>query len=268
MPMPSDVRTVPARVDLAVTEWPSDGPPLVLLHGIGSSAYTWRPVAPRLARHYHLYAVDMRGHGDSAKPDTGYLLDDYAEDLDALLDALELDRPYVLGHSLGSLTALTWASRHPGRAAAMALEDPPLRTVPEILDAFDGWMALNAMTPEDLAAHYAVEYPHWTPEERLGRARMMAATHPAVFAELRADAARNLAAGTVERLDSLAALDTPTLLMMGDLEAGSMTAPADARRLAGLMPNTTIHRIPGAGHSIHRDWSDDFVAAVTAFFGT
>ena len=96
---------------------------------------------------------------------------------------------------------------------------------------------------------------------------MMAATHPTVFGELRAEAARNLAAGRVARLDTLAAIDIPTLLLMGDLEAGSMTVPEDAERLAGIVPNMRIHRIPGAGHSSHRDWSDEFLAAVTGFFG-
>ena len=46
-PLPMPARAVPARIDLAVTEWPADGPPLVLLHGIGSSASTWHGVAPR-----------------------------------------------------------------------------------------------------------------------------------------------------------------------------------------------------------------------------
>jgi pimeloyl-ACP methyl ester carboxylesterase len=152
-------RVAAGAVTLAVTEWPTAGPPLVLLHGIGSRAASWLPVAPMLGERFHLYAPDLRGHGESDKPDRGYGIPDYAADLAALLDTLGLERPLVLGHSLGSLVALEWAAGHPGRAARIALEDPPLRTEPGILDAFDGWQALNAMEPDEAAAHFRVNTP-------------------------------------------------------------------------------------------------------------
>jgi pimeloyl-ACP methyl ester carboxylesterase len=253
---------------LAVTEWANPGrPPLILLHGIGSRGETWHSLAPALAEYYHLYAFDHRGHGDSGKPDNGYLLPNYAADLDAALAELRLDRPRILCHSLGALVAMAWAAANPGRADRIVLEDPPLRSEPNILEAFDGWMQLNALTVEQAAAWYAENEPGWSAEDCLRRARTITSTHPAVFSELRASTAVTLASGSVDRLDGMERIQSPVLILRGDPDAGSMTRPDDADRFASLLPTTTIHHIPGIGHSIHRDAPDPFLAASLPFLG-
>ena len=257
-------------VTLAVTEWAGAGPPLVLLHGLGSRGASWLPVADVLAARFHLYAPDLRGHGDSDKPARGYLVPDYAADLARLLDALGLERPLMVGHSLGALVALAWAAAHPERVAALALEDPPLRTEPGVLAAFDGWQALNALSPEAAAAWFAREHPEWSAEECRRRAESITATDPAVFAELRADAAANLASGRVERLAEwgLEAIAAPTLLLAGEPHLGSMTRAEDAARFAAIVPGTRLAAIGGAGHRLHAEQPERFVAAVLPFLET
>lgn len=253
-------------VTLAVTEWPGAGPPLVLLHGIGSRGVSWLPVAEGLRQQFHLYAFDLRGHGASDQPEQGYLVGDYAGDLTFALDVLELERPLVLGHSLGSLVALHWAAAHPDRAPKLALEDPPLQTEPGVLELFDGWQALNALSPAAAAAWFHDEHPEWSDEECRRRAESIAGAHPAVFAELRAEAATNLASGQVQRLADLEAIRAPTLVLRGEPELGSMTREADVASLQQIMPNVTGQVIPGAGHGIHQQQPEAFVAAVLAFF--
>ena len=249
---------------LAVTEYGGDGPPLVLLHGIGSRGVSWWPVVDRLAARFRLVVPDLRGHGASAKPPTGYLLPDYASDLAALLEAFDLERPLLLGHSLGGLVALAWAAANPHRAAAIALEDTALRSQPETLAAFDGWLALSAMPLAEATAYFRREHPDWSEADCRRRAESITGTARGVFAELRADSAANLAAAH-DRLAPLAAIRSPVLLIHGDPTAGSMVAPADAARLAATLPNARLVRIPGAGHGIHRDRPDDFLAAVVPF---
>ena len=259
------------RQPIAVTEAAAAGaPPLVLVHGIGSRAESWWPVLGPLAERFHVYAVDLRGHGGSGKPGAGYLLDDYAADLGALLDALGLERPFVLGHSLGAMTTMLWAVRQPGRAAKIVLEDPPLRTEPAILDAFDGWMQLNAAPLEAVAFWYQSEHPDWSWEECRRRAESITSTHPAVFAELRAASAAALAQpgpGRDPRLDALAAIDAPTLLVRGDPDLGSMVGPDDVAEIAAAAPQVVVRRIPGTGHSIHREQPEAFVREVVGFLG-
>ncbi len=255
-------------VEIAVTEFPNPGrPPVVLLHGIGSRGQSWWPVIDPLAARFHLYQLDLRGHGASSKPSAGYLMEHYAADLDAALDALDLqsNETRIVGHSLGGLVVLSWASEHPSRAAALVVEDPSLRVPPEIVEAFDGWQQLAALTPAQAAAWYRQEYPDWSDEDCLRRAETITSTAPGVFAELRAEAQEALANGTTDRMHILAGVRIPTLLLNGSLELGSMVTPADAERFVQIMPRGRAIQIPGAGHSLHRDASEAFLEAAIPF---
>ena len=262
-------RTIAAgEVEIAVTEFPNPGrPPVVLLHGIGSRGQSWWPVIDPLAARFHLYQLDLRGHGASGKPSAGYLVEHYAADLNAALDALDLQsgEPRIMGHSLGALVTLYWASQRPSLAAALVVEDPSLRVPPDIVEAFDGWQQLAALTPEQAAAWYRQEYPDWSDEDCLRRAETITSTAPGVFAELRAEAQEALARGTTDRMHILSSVQSPTLLLYGSAELGSMVAPADAERFVQIMPRGRSIQIPGAGHSLHRDASDAFLAAVIPF---
>src|SRR2546421_4029531 len=88
-----------------------DLPAIVLLHGITSSALSWVRVGPALAIRYRVYALDMRGHGESIKPAAGaYSLRHTADDAAAFIEALRLDNPVLMGHSWGGATAMVLAS--------------------------------------------------------------------------------------------------------------------------------------------------------------
>ena len=253
-------------VEIAVTEFPNPGrPPVVLLHGVGSRGQSWWPVIDPLAARFHLYQLDLRGHGASGKPSAGYQMEHYAADLDTALAALDLEQPRIMGHSLGALTALFWASEHSSRAAALVVEDPSLRVPPDIVEAFDAWQQLAALTPAQAAAWYRQEYPDWSDEDCLRRAETITSTAPGVFAELRAEAQAALATGTTDRMHILSDVQSPTLLLYGSLELGSMVPPADAERFVQIMPRGRALQIPGAGHSLHRDASDAFLEAVIPF---
>ena len=255
-------------VEIAVTEFPNPGrPPVVLLHGLGSRGQSWWPVIDPLATRFHLYQLDLRGHGASGKPLAGYLMEHYAADLDAALDALDLqsNETRIMGHSLGGLVTLSWASERPARAAALVVEDPSLRVPPDIVEAFDGWQQLAALIPVQAAAWYRQEYPDWSDADCLRRAETITSTAPGVFAELRAEAQEALATGTMDRMHILAGVQIPTLLLYGSLELGSMVAPVDAERFVQIMPHGRAVQIPGAGHSLHRDASDAFLEAVIPF---
>lgn len=253
-------------IDIGLTEFPNPGaPPLVLLHGIGSRGNSWWPVADPLAECFHLFQFDLRGHGASSRPPAGYDIADYAADLAALLDALELESPRILGHSLGALVTLFWASQHPRRAAALVVEDPPLRTEPEILPAFDGWQQLAALTPAQAAAWYRQEHPDWSDEDCARRAETITSTAPGVFAELRAMAEEALTTGTTDRMPILGEVQSPALLLHGNRELGGMVDPIDAGRFVEVMSRAQELYVPEAGHSIHRDASERFLEAVVPF---
>ncbi len=103
------------------------GAPLVLLHGLTSNKFrNWKPLLPALETNYHVYALDMRGHGKSGRaPDNQYRNADYVRDVIAFLK--HLDAPVVLmGISLGAMVALVTASGYAGGVRALILLEPPL----------------------------------------------------------------------------------------------------------------------------------------------
>jgi pimeloyl-ACP methyl ester carboxylesterase len=106
------------------------GPDVVLVHGLASNLAFWYPlVARRLARRFRVTAYDLRGHGYSDMPATGYTSADMAEDLRSLLDRLRIDSAHVVGHSFGGAVALHFASLFPERARSVTLADARIHSL-------------------------------------------------------------------------------------------------------------------------------------------
>jgi N-formylmaleamate deformylase len=110
---------------LHYTRTGGEKPPLVFAHGVTDAGLCWRPVAEALAAEYDAIMVDARGHGRSDAPERGYGPAEQAVDLAGIITALELERPAVLGHSMGAATALVLAGTYPDLPGAILLEDPP-----------------------------------------------------------------------------------------------------------------------------------------------
>ena len=104
-------------------DWAGAGVTLVLVHGLASTCHIWDLVAPILARHFRVMALDQRGHGESAKPDGGYDFATVAGDLQRFIEALGIDRPLLVGHSWGGSVALEHAYAHPLAARGLCLID-------------------------------------------------------------------------------------------------------------------------------------------------
>jgi pimeloyl-ACP methyl ester carboxylesterase len=106
-------------------EWGTPGrQPLIMLHGIGRVAHTFTPIAPHFASKYHVLAVDMRGHGDSAwDPKGAYLVEDYVKDIEGLAKELRLRNIVIWGNSTGGRVAQVFAGVHPELVAAVISED-------------------------------------------------------------------------------------------------------------------------------------------------
>jgi pimeloyl-ACP methyl ester carboxylesterase len=133
-------------VDLRVLRWESNAgsidrhePPFLLVHGLASNARLWDGVARRLAEAGRLAAaVDLRGHGRSERPDSGYDFATIAEDLRALIAALgpDFDRPILVGQSWGANVILDFAVRYPALIRGIVLVDGGLT---DLRDAFPTW---------------------------------------------------------------------------------------------------------------------------------
>jgi pimeloyl-ACP methyl ester carboxylesterase len=164
-------RTIDLRgLSFHYLDWGNESaPPLVLVHGLSSSAAAWHRVAQHLVEAFHVVALDQRGHGDSSwAAADAYDTDSYVADLEAFVDALQLDRFVVVGHSMGGHHALAYAARHPERVRCAVVNDipPALERDPEataarfpngvhpVFASVEDWMSAERpsqpFTPEEI----------------------------------------------------------------------------------------------------------------------
>jgi len=242
-----------------------DGPPLVLAHGFSDNGLCWTPVAQALEGDYDVIMPDARGHGLSEAPETGYEMEDQVADLVDFTQALGLERPALMGHSMGASTVALMAARHPELVSCAVLEDPPWREggfPPEERRARmergrEEMLKMKALSREALIATCREAHPTW-PEAELGPW---------------ADAKLQLSLNVLNRRLSLPAdwseiakaITCPTLLITADSEAGAIVTPELAQEAVRLNPRIQVVRISGAGHSIRREQFDRYMRAVMTF---
>jgi len=114
---------VPGEVELAIWHAGDGSDPTFCLHGITAQHRAFNALARHLASSHHLVGMDLRGRGDSAKPESGYGLEAHAGDVIRVLDHLDLERAVIVGHSMGGFVALKMALHYPERVRALVLLD-------------------------------------------------------------------------------------------------------------------------------------------------
>jgi N-formylmaleamate deformylase len=245
--------------------------PLVLLHGLSDDGRCWAPVVDAFTDAFEVVTVDARGHGLSDAPEDGYRLGTLAEDLAWVLRELRLERPVLLGHSLGALTAMALAGLHPDLPAAILLEDPPplwLHDGPTPDDVAlsrsiaAGIVSVKRLTRDELRREVTAQNPAWPEAE--------------IEPWIEAKKAFNLRAVPLATPEHLAAFDVrsvlgaitcPVTVLHGDPLRGSMSTVADLEVLRTLVPQLEVVHIPGAGHSIRRDQQARYLEAVREALG-
>lgn len=264
------------------------GHPIVFVHGLAaSSAFWYMAGAPLLARLGPCTLYDLRGHGKSALPDSGFGVTTMIEDLLALLDELNIERAHFVAHSFGGMVALLAALKAPERITSLVLADVrvrplqqklefPSRNLParlagrleeigievqSIEDQEEGIDYLNTVARIQLAAGEEADellreiYHH----PQLFRTRRNAEQWLAL-AE-RASFVEDLEHGDSFTPKDLAELTQPMLLIYG----GASTTGPSARALARLCPNSILRELPGLGHFFPMSKPRQFLQPVARF---
>jgi non-heme chloroperoxidase len=145
-PSPHTTRfvTVDQDVRLEVLDWGGSGMPIVLLAGGGNTAHVFDDFAPRLMAHYHVYGITRRGFGASGYSATDHPADRLGDDVVAVMDALNLNRPILVGHSIAGVELSSVANSHPNRVARMVYLDAAYSY------AFDNGKGTNIMEMQKL----------------------------------------------------------------------------------------------------------------------
>lgn len=256
---------------------------VVLLHGYLDLARSFEEVIAAIgATGYRVIAPDFRGHGDTdpVPPGACYHAMDYVADLDALLDALALDRVHLVAHSMGGAVATRYAGARPSRVASLALIEGvgppsmPADVTPDRTIAWlDGIKKARARVPRTMRSL----------DEVVARMRV---SHPSVAPEtLRRMAARatreSVDGGLVFRFDPLHMTISPARFDSDAFEAfvaritcpvlvvdgGSLTDFPELGDRARRYPGVRVTSIPDAGHMVHWTAPDALSAALIGFLG-
>jgi esterase len=245
---------------------PGSGRPMVLLHGTGDNARTWDLIAPRLAPHFRVIALDQRGHGKSgwAVP-PAYRCGDYMLDLTAQVEHLGLDGMILLGHSMGALHASLYAALNPGRVAALVhidIEPCPPDWNRKYLHGLYKNLPASYAVPDDFIAEMTKNAPY---------ARLEHLRNLAEKSLVRRDGRwyRTYDREILARFDNydlrgnLPGIQCPALIVRG-AESRVLGRQA-AEAMAGAIPAGEMAEIPRATHPAHLDNPEGFREAVMGF---
>jgi pimeloyl-ACP methyl ester carboxylesterase len=240
------------------------GPPMVLLHGyVGDGRALWRRQLEELSDQFTVVAWDAPGAGGSSDPPESFGLAGYADCLASFAARLGLERPHVVGLSLGGAIALELYRRHPGVPGTLVLAS-----------AYAGWggslpaeeaewrlrqaLALAELSGEELVATLlpTMFTPGTAPEAVQAFGASMLAFHPAGFRAMARASAENVR-------EVLGRIEVPTLLVYGDQDVRAPMAVAED--LHAAIPGSTLVVLPGVGHVCNLEAPEAFNQAVRGF---
>ncbi|GHA90233.1 alpha/beta fold hydrolase [Streptomyces termitum] len=238
-----------------------DGPPLVLVHGYADSWWAFEPVLRALPAAVRAYAPTQRGHGDADAPEEGYLPEDFADDLVALLDHLGIERAVLVGGSSGGVPARLVAGRRPDRVAGLVLLGTPAlladkpaatalwETVRTLEDPVDRAF-VEGFVRGPLAGRVAPGHLETLVEESMKLpARVWRET-------LRGLLETDLAA-------TLTGILVPTLVVWGDRDP--LLTRADQQLILDAVPDSRLLVHEGAGHLLYGEDPERVARELTAF---
>jgi pimeloyl-ACP methyl ester carboxylesterase len=225
-------------------------PVMIMAHGITDYGLSWASLASKFESDYDIIMYDARGHGFSEKPEGPYSLHAHVEDLVGLIKALKIEKPILVGHSMGCSTVASVAADYPDLPAAIILEDP---VFPDALahlteDILPDWKAMveadrkmgkkKLMKVARTVRHPGLsdfEYDHWAESKLL--------VTPNVIDILRGE-------GFGDPVKIYPKIIAPTLILKADADKKSRQ---EHLKVAGLLPNGKLVHIDGASHLVRMD---------------
>jgi aminoacrylate hydrolase len=241
------------------------GYPVMFVSGLAGFGSFWQPQVPAFAKRFEVIIHDHRGIGQSDESRINWTVDRMAADVIGLMDALDIDRAHVVGHSTGGAIAQTLAIEHPKRLASIVLSaswtkvDAYFRRVyalrKEILQRLGPSAYVQAAT--------LFLYPSWWIARNNEKLRQAEAQNLALLAPVEVIAGRIDAILAFDRTADLARIKTPTLVV--GAEDDLVTPCYFSEELARLIPAAEIKLFPRGGHSFTQVCTREFNNAVLPF---
>jgi pimeloyl-ACP methyl ester carboxylesterase len=257
------------------TEWGAPtAPPLVMLHGLNVQCHTWDPIARVLANDYHVFCMDMRGHGDSDWSKGGYRVRSMARDVHGLINALGVGPVHLVGHSAGVRVAIAVAGERPETIRTLALSDAgPANSKSGAVAMRDFLQATTNLrgfrSEEEARQFYLGWHPEWLPEFIDLHVEHQLRTNWAGKLVPKADPDVQWVTGSVSLPDveylwkMSRNLVMPTLLMVG--RKSNVLDDEVVNRMLNEMPNASVRWFEDAGHYFMRERPTEFIEVLGNF---
>ena len=240
-----------------------EGPPLYMVHGIGSRRVTWDGLLPGLEEHFTCVRYDLRGHGKSPVPDVPYSLDDLVDDLEALRVRLAHNRIHVIGHSLGGQIGPAYARAHPEHTASVVLLSTAAGRTADDSARVNGVVARMRVDGVEpvlgtlLDRWYTDDFIEAQPDAIRNRIEQVLSTPEEVFLSV-----FDVYAGA-EMAPWLHEISCPCLVMTGEFDGGCN--PRLNRFIAGELPDAELVILDDLKHSILVEAPDRVLGPVRDF---
>lgn len=246
-----------------------DKPVLIMAHGSSDNGLCWTNLAKELTDDYDIILPDARGHGLSDPPSRSDPADAQADDIAGLIEELKLDKPIVMGHSMGSSAAAWFAAKYPDVPRAVILEDP--RLVPRTTNSSGNTdnsrnaaaaqekrrqqiLAKNNMSYDQILADQLERNSRWGRSEIEIWAESKRQHHP--------NTAYRSRSGRPPMSELFAEITAPTLILKADDKGELRKKNIQVTR---ILKNGQIVHIEGAGHNVRREGKESLLKALRAF---
>ena len=272
-------------VSIHYAEGPANGPPLVLLHGLARDWKSFSVLLPELSGRFHVFAIDLRGHGASSRVPSGYRITDYAQDVSAFLKQVIPGGAAIFGHSLGAEVGMCAAADRDCRVSALILGDPVISAENFARSMYDPLflqmhkLMTRGLSQKEMAAGIGkieIRIPGFDEVLRIGDlpgntapvlmewARCTLLTDPEALAMMLDG--RSFVGWDPRQL--LPRVSCPTLLLQGNPELDALLTDDDAKLALGLLPNAKHIKFPLLGHALFMQQPKPVLHALTSFLKT
>ena len=236
------------------------GTPVIMLHGYTDSWFSFSTVLPLIDNKYRVYILDQRGHGESDRPVGGYALQQFAADVIAFMDAMNLKQATIVGHSMGSFVAQHVAVQAPERVTKLVLVGSATTARNEVVTGLQ--RDVNTL-PDPVPVKFARDFQASTIFQPLSEEFVKAVVNESL--KLPAHVWREVMAEMVapEANVELKKIKTPTLILWGDKE--SVFPRSEQDLLVGALRNSVLKVYADTGHALHWERPERFAKDLQEF---
>lgn len=269
-------------ITLHLLDWGNNGPPLLLAHSTFLCARSWAPMVASLADRFHVMALDLRGHGDSDKPEEGYTWDLMAADLAGVMEALDLQDTLLVGHSRGGGVTILGAALQAHRVKSVVLIEPtiPFRRTADAPRGQNERAGLNDrarrrravwLDRQTIFDSYSQRdtFAGWRPEALWayldGGFRNREDGQVELKCTPEIEAAYYEATISVDPWEMVARMTFPVLLVAGETSWVAGRGAAQVERFRSIIPHVKYKVVQEAGHFIPQQKPEETARLVVQF---